>query len=235
MSYCVNCGVKSDPALKKCPLCNTPVINPKELHEQIEEVSLFPKETAPLERVRRKDWGLLLTIVLTATAFSCGLLNALVFRNSLWSLLIIGMCILVWVFAIPTVIYSKISVYFSLLFDGFAVAAYLFMISYVTPSKDWLIYLALPITAVVTVQAILFAFLFCKVSSSFLATALYIFIEIPVLCIVIELLIRKFMDKDIMLTWSAVVLTACAVIIVAFITIISKKRLRNAVRRRLHF
>ena len=28
MSYCVNCGVKLEESLTKCPLCNTPVINP---------------------------------------------------------------------------------------------------------------------------------------------------------------------------------------------------------------
>ena len=28
MSYCVNCGVKLAKSEKKCPLCNTPVINP---------------------------------------------------------------------------------------------------------------------------------------------------------------------------------------------------------------
>ena len=29
MSYCVHCGVELDPSLKKCPLCNTPVLDPK--------------------------------------------------------------------------------------------------------------------------------------------------------------------------------------------------------------
>ena len=28
MSYCVNCGVKLAKSEKKCPLCNTKVINP---------------------------------------------------------------------------------------------------------------------------------------------------------------------------------------------------------------
>ena len=31
MSYCVNCGVKLEETLNKCPLCNTPIINPNEL------------------------------------------------------------------------------------------------------------------------------------------------------------------------------------------------------------
>lgn len=101
MSYCVNCGVKLDPSLNKCPLCNTPVVNPMELTKDT-FFSPFAKESGQPEKVLRKDWGLLLTIVLSATAISCGLLNAFVFRGFLWSLLIIGVCILIWVFAQQT-------------------------------------------------------------------------------------------------------------------------------------
>ena len=79
------------------------------------------------------------------------------------------------------------------------------------------------------------ALLYRRVSSSFLAVALYIFVEIAVLCVGIELLIRRFLSDPPLLTWSAVVLTACAIIAAALITTLSRKRLRNAVRRRLHF
>ena len=41
MSYCVNCGVKLDPSLKYCPLCNTPVINPHDL-SKMQPISPFP-------------------------------------------------------------------------------------------------------------------------------------------------------------------------------------------------
>ena len=234
MSYCVNCGVKLDSSLHKCPLCNTPVVNPMELTKDT-FFSPFAKESGQPETVRRRDWGLLLTIVLSATAISCGLLNAFVFQGYLWSLFIIGVCILIWVFALPTIIYTKMVIYAYLLFDGFAVAAYLYMISIVTPSTRWLTLLALPITAMVTILALIFAFLYRRISKSFLATAFYIFLEIPSLCIGIELLIRHFNDSPIRLTWSAVVLTAGGIISIMLITVLSKKRLRNAVRRRLHF
>ena len=234
MSYCVNCGEKLDPSLNKCPLCNTPVVNPMELTKDT-FFSPFAKESGQPEKVLRKDWGLLLTIVLSATAISCGLLNAFVFRGFLWSLLIIGVCILIWVFALPAVIYTKMVIYAYLLFDGVAVAAYLYMISFVTSSTRWLTQVALPITAMVTILAIVFAFLYRKISQSFLATALYIFLEIPSLCIGIELLIRRFNDLPMRLTWSAVVLTAGGIISIMLITVLSKKGLRNAVRRRLHF
>ena len=38
MSYCVNCGVELDNSLKKCVLCDTPVINPN-VKNEIEEIS----------------------------------------------------------------------------------------------------------------------------------------------------------------------------------------------------
>ena len=35
MSYCVNCGVELDVGAGKCPLCDTPVINPGELEKRM--------------------------------------------------------------------------------------------------------------------------------------------------------------------------------------------------------
>lgn len=124
---------------------------------------------------------------------------------------------------------------FSLLFDGLAIVLYEYLITFNTPSSRWFYELALPITGIVTLLAIIIAALNRRIASSFLATALYLFAEVAVLCVSIELLIRRFLAEPYMLTWSAVVLTACAVIIVALITMLSRKRLRGAVRRRLHF
>ena len=43
MSYCVNCGVKLEESLVRCPLCNTPVMNPNLLDKEKPE-SPFPKK-----------------------------------------------------------------------------------------------------------------------------------------------------------------------------------------------
>ena len=96
MSYCVNCGVKLDPSLERCPLCNTPVINPNEV-SHTHPVPPFPKEKGQVEVVKSKDLAILLSVSLTATAAVCGLLNLLVFSSSPWSLYVIGACLLLWV------------------------------------------------------------------------------------------------------------------------------------------
>lgn len=234
MSYCVNCGVKLEPSLERCPLCNTPVINPNEI-AHTHSVPPFPKEKGQVETVKRRDFAILLSVSLSAAAIVCGLLNLLVFRGNLWSLYVIGACVLIWVLAIPAVIYTRLPIYFSLLFDGLALGLYQYMISFNTPDHEWFFQLALPVTALLTIAAILFALLMRRVSSAFLMTGLYFFVEAALLCIGIELLIDHFLGNACHLTWSAVVLAICGVIVIALVTILSRARLRNAVRRRLHF
>lgn len=234
MSYCVNCGVELETSLENCPLCNTPVINPNEIPFN-QKSAPFPKEKGQVEVVKRKDLGILLSIVVLATAATCGLLNLLVYNETPWSLLVIGVCIILWVLCIPAVIYTKLSIYSSLLFDGLAVMLYLYMITFMSSSDRWFWELALPITGLVTVLVEIFTICICKIPRSMLTTSLFLFLGIAVLCVGIELMVKSYMGLNLGLTWSAVVLTVCIIIAITLITLLSKKRLRNAVRRRLHF
>lgn len=234
MSYCVNCGVELEASLRECPLCHAPVINPLEAGKETPP-SPYPTDKGQVEEVRRKDLGILLSVVLTATAVTCLLLNLLVFDHSFWSLQVIGICICLFVFTFPMVYYTKMPPAVSLLADGLAVAVYLYMIAYLTPSTTWFWQLGLPIVILVILNTEIFTFLAKLVPFTLLSGALCLFIEIPLFCAALELMIRHMLLAPIRLTWSAVVLTVCAIIDVALITILVKKRLRNAVRRRLHF
>jgi len=236
MSYCVNCGVELEASLKECPLCNTPVINPKQPHTMTGS-GPYPASKGQVELVRRKDLGILLSVVLSATSITCFLLNLFVFKNSLWSFLVIGVCICLFVFAFPAVIYTKTPVYAALLADGVSVGLYLYLITFLTTNATarWFWQLGLPIVISVTVLIEIFMFLAHKFPFSALNGSLYFFIEVPVLCVTLELLIKRFCHVPYRITWSAVVLTVCAIIDITLITILTKKRLRNEVRRRLHF
>ena len=234
MSYCVNCGVELDSSLNECPLCNTPVINPNNVDTKVSEAS-YPESKGQVEVVKRKDLGILLSVVLSATSITCLLLNLLVFKNSLWSFMVIGICICLFFFAFPAVIYTKSPIYFSLLADGAAVGVYLYLITYLTSDSTWFWQLGLPIVAMVTALIELFTLLARKFPFNILSGSLYIFTEVPVLCIFLELLIRHFNNDSYRIIWSAVVLTVCLIIDITLVTILTKKRLRNEVNRRLHF
>ena len=234
MSYCVNCGVDLEASLQECPLCHTPVINPKEINKQ-RTASPYPTDKGQVEVVKRKDFGILVSVVLIATGATCLLLNLLVFNSSLWSLVVIGSCLCLFVFSFPAIFYSKTPIYLSLLADGISVAVYLFLITFLTDSNEWFWHLGLPIVALLTVLAELFPLLARFLPFNILSCALCIFIEIPAFCVSLELLIRHILERPYRITWSAVVLTVCVIIDIALITILAKKRLRNEVRRRLHF
>ncbi|MDD2971420.1 MAG: DUF6320 domain-containing protein [Lachnospiraceae bacterium] len=236
MSYCVNCGVELNDDLTFCPLCNTPVINPSVIPLPDEEKpSAFPKEKGQVDVVKRKDLAILLSIVLSSTAVTCALLNFFVFNHVLWSIPIIGICVVVWVLMIPAVIYTKFTLYWSFFLDGIAVSCYLYALTFLTDSTDWFLYLGMPIVILLTLLIEIFLFLIVHLPVSFVTTALYLFAEIPVFCVCLELLIRNFIEKALGISWSAIVLTICSIIIIALITLLSRVRLRNAVRRRLHF
>lgn len=234
MSYCVNCGVELEPSLTECPLCNTPVINPKELYDQ-KKTSPYPRERGQVDVVKKTDLSILICIVLGATSLSCVALNFLVFSGSPWSLFIVGACLILFVLALPVVIYTKLPIYISLLFDGVAVGFYLYMISFNTAGTEWFFRLGLPIVALATILVEIFTLLLRTFSFSHITAALYFFAETAFLCVGVELLIRHYYEQPIRLSWSAIVLTVCAVIVVALLTVLSRRRLRDAVRRRLHY
>ena len=214
MSYCVNCGVELDASARECPLCNTPVVNPREQMLQKGQGSPggadktpFPKEKGQVETVKRKDLGILLSMVVLASAATCGILNLFVFQGVPWSLAVIGAGVILWVFMIPAVIYTRQSIYVSLLLDGAAVSLYLYMLTFLVDSSGWCFGLGLPITALVTAIAELMTLCVRILPRSFLTVSLYLFTAIGLLCLGLELLIRRYLESEMRLSWSAVVLT----------------------------
>lgn len=234
MSYCVNCGVELDGSLKDCPLCNTPVLNPREI-TNVQKKSPFPKEKVPVEMVKRKDIGLLLTIILISIAVTCGSLNGLVFNSNYWSVTIIGACLLLWVILFPVIIYQKLNTYVAVLFDGAAALVYLYLITWLTPTNDWYYGIGVAITIFITILLEIYIFCIKTLPRSILTVALYSITALGVLCTGMEILVDWLVYHDIALGWSAIVATICIIVDVAVISVLSIRRLRNAVRRRLHF
>ena len=234
MSYCVNCGVELDASSRVCPLCNTPVWNPNEIPKR-SSVPPFPTQKAQVEEIKRADFGWLVSVVALATAVTCGILNWLVFNESLWSLAVIGACVLLWVCLFPLVIYQKWSPHLYLLFDGATMVLYLYFIARMIGKYEWFKGIGVPIVAYSTVVLEILAFAQRKLPKGILTGGLYFFTAVGALCVGIEIIIDNYLDGPVKLGWSAVVFTVCFIIDSAIITTLSRRRLREAVRRRLHF
>ena len=147
----------------------------------------------------------------------------------------IGVVLVLWVIMIPVVIYTRQPIYLSILLDGVAVIVYLYLLTYLTGHNSWFYGLGLPIVLLVTAVVETVTFCIRKLPMSFLTGALYLISGIAVLCVGLELLIDRFLRQEIALGWSAIVLTICVIVDITIATLLSRRRLRNAVRRRLHF
>ncbi|MBQ3544129.1 MAG: hypothetical protein IJA34_03920 [Lachnospiraceae bacterium] len=233
MSYCVNCGVELDATLKKCPLCETIVYHPGKMEVNTQET--FPKKKGEVETVSKKESIIFVSILLFTIAVTCALLNILVYNRNWWSIPVNGVCITLWVFFMAAIFCEKITVYGMLLLDAIAIGNYLFMISLITSSDHWVIMIGLPILVVTFGLLELSVFLSKKLPSSLLTGTLYFFVTIAGVCITVEATIDNYLREVIRLGWSAIVVTVCAIISVFIILILMMGRLRNSIRRRLHF
>lgn len=234
MSYCVHCGVELDKTAQTCPLCQTKVHTPNQLID-LTSPTPYPTTKGELETIKKRDSAIVTSVVLGSTAVSCGLLNLFIFREGLWSLYIIGVCILLWIFSIPFLIYSKLPIYISIFLDGVAAAMYCGIIAYQFPGRGWYQNLALPIIILFIILVEIFAIYIKMFKHSILSKACLFFSEVSVLCVGIELFINFHLKRTFTLSWSAVVLTCCAIIVITLTTIIKRTRLRNEIRRRAHF
>lgn len=233
MSYCVNCGVELDKTCSVCPLCNTRVINP---NQPVDTVSPkpFPSKRGKVDPVRRSDVTILMSVILATTAVVCGFLNLLVFTNTLWSLYVIGLCVVCWIFFLPVFFPDKLSIYLHLLLDGLSIDMYFGIIAFLHPGNGWYFCVAFPLIALCTALVTVYVFCLRSTHRSFLALSAVFVGELGILNVSIELLARNYLYSDLTLSWSAIILTCCIIIDVALVTILRTTRLREEIRRRMH-
>ena len=233
MAYCVNCGVKLEETLTKCPLCNTPVYHPQEEKTE-KKVPPYPSERGTVEKVKRTDLAILLIVLFGSTAVGCGLLNLFVYKGSLWSLYVIGACLVFLVFSIPIMVYRKLPYILMVLIDGCAVLFYLALVAWVNHGMDWYVQIAVPIILLGTGLLAILLYVYQLVSRSILFTAMVVVIEMAVFCADIDLSVCYYLHEKFCLTWSAAVVVCAAIITVSLITVMRISRLREEVRRRMH-
>ena len=234
MSYCVNCGVELDATSSACPLCQTKVYNPNQ-PAATDIPTPYPKLHGESEPDHNLEFTILMTIIFLTTAGVCGLLNVLVFPIGKWSLYIIGICVLLWIFMIPIFFPNKANTFLCLALDCIGIALYAGFVSLLHPGNGWYVYIVLPIIGVVLILAETYLWLTTRKKLSHIIHAMIIFADIAIDSSVIEVVFRAYFDHHIRLTWAAVVLTCCVLIDIVLFTISKQKRLRKEFQRRMHF
>ena len=225
MSYCVNCGVELDSTASFCPLCRTPVVNPRQ------PVDTERREVPPASKA---ELAILVSSMLASVAVCCGLLNLVLRSGHIWSLYVIGAAAMLWVWLVPPLLLRTMHLYLRLSADVLAVALYVFLISVDLDGSAWYWHLALPIILLLGAALLFLGFMMGARPRSTLSRITLVIGTTGVFLSGVELLIDRYFLGRWQPGWSLVVLTVCAALVIPLIVVRRVPALREEVRRRFH-
>ncbi len=233
MSYCVNCGVELGKGMARCPLCNTPVINPNEIDLHVSE-PFFPEKQEKMQPVSKKELALLLSTMFASVAVCCGLLNLALHPEHLWSLYAVGAAGMLWIWFVPPLLWRNMPFLLRVGVNLGAIAVYVLLIALASGGLYWYVHLALPLLLAGTVLILAGCWLMRGGRRSMLTSAVMVLIGIGIACLMTELFVDRFLTGTWDPAWSLIVLAVSIGLCVPLIVVRWVPALREEARRRFH-
>lgn len=234
MAYCVHCGVKLGETETKCPLCGTeahdPAAPPKE-----DSPKVYPVRT--LEQtllVNRRYAMTLLSLLLLVPAGVCVLADWISGGVS-WSIYPAGVLVLIWIaMAVPLLI-RRNRLNSTILITGATLAGYLYMIELLSDTGGWFLPIVLPSLALFLAMVCFTIWLIRKKRLRILRLVAVMFMEVGLLCAVVEALCALYIVGHVALSWSPYVMAPCFFVALLLYVISRNGPLSSELKRRFHF
>ena len=231
MSYCVNCGVELEKGCPSCPLCDTTVINPRELITG-KEKPVYPENLSIPKSLSKKYWVFILSLVILIPNLVLVILNALLFDSSVVKY-IVGGFIVAWIWFLFPFLWKKPLPVILIAIDALALLTYLDIFKIYGDDTGWFNSIVLPVVISLWAICNLFVFWLKKPRSKSLVT-IAVLCAISVMSFVIEICMNLFYNGRLQVVISLVV-TACCVSLIIFFAFIEKSKRFKAWAKRKFF
>ncbi len=220
MSYCVNCGVELEKGCPECPLCDTPVINPREKGESAPK-PVYPETINIPKSLSKKYLVFVLSLVMLIPNLVLIVLNTFVFESGVVKYIVGGFCV-AWIWFLFPLLWKKQVPVISLGIDAVALLVYLNMFKIYGDENGWFNSIVLPVVIVLWAICNLFIFWLKKPRSKPLI-AIAVLGAVNVMSFVIEICINMFYLGKLQIPVS-LVMTACCVSLMIFFAFLEKSR-----------
>lgn len=231
MSYCVNCGVELEKGCPSCPLCDTPVINPKEMKTNAEK-PVYPENISIPKSLSKKYWVFIFSLVLLIPNLVLIILNALIFDSGVVKY-IVGGFIVAWIWFLFPLLWKKPIPVILLAIDAIALLTYLDLYKIYGDDNGWFNSIVLPVVIALWAICNLFIFWLKKPRSKALIS-IAVLGAVSVMSFVIEICMNMFYNGKLQVVVSIVV-TACSVSLMILFVFIEKSRRFKAWAERKFF
>ncbi len=234
MSYCVNCGVELAESSIKCPLCDTPVLNPNVINMGKNDPP-FPEKIVLPKATKNKYGAIILTLVMLIPNIVCMLTNILFAPETLWSIYVVSSSVLAWFLFVFPFLMKKKNQYLIIFIDAIVTAAYIFLFYYYNSEQTgWFWKLALPLViGIFAIIAVLAAYFSKKrtLLQSTIATFAALTVTNAYICTVIN--IYSF---SVVATYITTILGVSSLIFLLFFVVAAKNsKLRAWLSRKFFF
>ena len=223
MSYCVNCGVELEKACKECPLCDTPVINPRE--KKTEEKLAYPEVLSIPDSVNKRYICFILSLVIFIPNIVVIILNTIFFSNPVLKY-IVGAFAVFWVWFLFPLLWKKAIPSVLVAIDALTLMGYFYLYRVGGDDNGWVFAVAIPIVVFLWGIVNLFLLWFRKKRSK-PAISVAVLGAINIMTVVTEVSTSIFFLKKLQFVVSFV-MTACCVSLMIFFAVLAKSRRMKA-------
>lgn len=228
MSYCVNCGVKLRKSEKKCPLCNTIVINPNDRNIEYEPV--YPNKLEKLRRVDYKYVTKLIILILLFVSLVILICDYITSKSISWSIyVLISILYLICHFQY---LFQK-NIYLSHIIEIIGTEFFMYIIAMLNNGIHWYLYLVLPFIMIVGLFVILCTYLVKRKKRNPLRRASVCILFASISLIAIESAIDLYLFNQIRFNWAIFASAPLIVISIILLLISFNKRLVEEIKQRI--
>lgn len=228
MSYCVNCGVKLKNSEKKCPLCNTKVINPNKVNSEYEPV--YSNKIETFKKINYKYLSKLIILLLMATAFVILIFDFIISKNITWSLYVVASILYLCCHLSFAVVKN---IYLSLVIHLVSTELFLLLIAYLNNGMHWYLYLVFPFIFIVWSYIILVTYLIKRKKGNFLKRISLCLLFCGLTVILVEASIDLFRFNIINYTWSLYAAFPITIISIFIFILSYNKKIVDEIKQRM--
>ncbi|MBQ8764250.1 MAG: hypothetical protein IJZ07_09130 [Clostridia bacterium] len=229
MSYCVNCGVELENGCPECPLCDTPVINPREKVTDNNK-PIYPENINIPKSLSKKYWVFLISMIMLIPNLVMLILNSLIFDSHVVPY-VTGGCVVAWIWFLFPFLWKKVMPMLLLAIDALALLTYLYTFKVFGDDSGWFALVAMPVVIAMWALGNGFIILFKKTKRKSIRTAAVLG-AINIMSFVIEICLNMFYLGRLQIPVSLVVTACCVSLMIFFIVLAKSKRLNAWVSRK---
>lgn len=233
MSYCVNCGVELNESAKKCPLCDTPVLNPYS-HKDDKPVSTPYSEKMHIPASNSKRYiALMITIVLLIPNVICSIANLIFPESGNWALYLNSTSLLVFILFISPFLYKKVYPYLLIVIDVVSILLYIYFFYAIFHEKEWFFKVTLPLVLVFGASVTIFYSWLLKKKRDWPYIVIYLLTIVGIYSIFTDVLFNTYYNTGHIIKYSIIIVVSCVCLIFFFLFIARNKKFRSWLQKRM--